>query len=159
MSSTARCSTTIGRRFAIPTSGRYQPGFCAEGWRAAGEIYVGGQVPLAGDGSVLAPGDVEEQARIVFERVRRVPAEGGADLEDLVKLNLFLVGEPGSTDIADNFHKVARVWGATASDAHPAMTPVRVYGLPGSGVLVQADGIAINEPATRGVTKQREDRR
>ncbi|MCP4330108.1 MAG: hypothetical protein GY791_16915 [Alphaproteobacteria bacterium] len=123
--------------------GRYQPELSSDGWRASDEIYVGGQVPLGADGSLLAPGDVEEQARIVFERVRRVLAEGGAELDDLVKLNLFLVAEQGDSDVAGKFHKVARVWSEVAPNAHPAMTPVRVYGLPGAGTLVQADAIAV----------------
>ncbi len=128
---------------AADLGGRYQPAFASDGLAAGEEIYVGGQVALSGGGDVLAPGDVAGQARIVFDRVARVLAEGGASLDDLVKLNLFLVGEEGAPDVADAFYAVCDVWRQVAPNARPAMTPVRVYGLPREGLLVQADGIAI----------------
>jgi len=123
--------------------GRYQPDIGSDGLSAAGEIYVGGQVSLAEDGSVLATDDVEEQARVVFDRIGRVLAKDGAGLEDVAKLNLFLVGRNGAADVADSFHKVARVWSEVAPDAHPAVTPVRVHELPRPGLLVQADVVAV----------------
>jgi len=132
------------KRLMSPTlGGRYQPAICSDGWAACGETWVGGQLPIASDGAVLAPGDVAGQARVVFDRLRSVLRQGGADLDDLVKLNLFLADKSGSADVADQFHTVSRVWSEIAPDAHPAMTPVRVYGLPADGALVQANGIAM----------------
>ncbi|MGI9305330.1 MAG: Rid family hydrolase, partial [Gammaproteobacteria bacterium] len=122
--------------------GRYQPAMLSDGWSAAGEIHLSGQAALGADGAVLAPGNIEEQARIVFDRVQRVLAEDNASLNDLVKLNLFFSNDAAAPN-GDDYHAVARVWKELAPDAHPAMTPVRVYGLPREGLVLQADGIAV----------------
>ena len=133
------------RKVLTPGSlgGRYQPNFSSDGVKAAGEIFVGGQVALADDGTPIAPDDIEEQARIVFDRLRHVLAKDGADLKDLAKLNLFIVGSDDEPDVAESFHKVAKIWSEVAPDAHPAMTPVRVHELPCAGLLLQADGHAL----------------
>lgn len=121
--------------------GRYQPKVFSDGISAAGEVYVAGQTALAEDGSALAPGDAAGQARIVFQRLAKVLADGGCSLDDVVKLNLFLVGE--GADVAEEFHEVCKVWAELAPNAHPAMTPVRVHELARPGLLVQADCTAL----------------
>jgi len=121
--------------------GRYQPGMFSEGISAAGEIYVGGQVAMDEDGNPLAADDIAGQARIVFERMASVLQDGNASLDDVVKLNLFIVGN--GEDISDEFHVVSAVWAEIAPNAHPAMTPVRVHELAREGLLVQADCIAL----------------
>ena len=121
--------------------GRYQPKIFSDGVSAAGEVYVAGQTALAGDGTVQAAGDAAGQARVVFERLAKVLAEDGCDLADVVKLNLFLVGD--GEDVAEEFHAVSRVWAEMAPSAHPAMTPVRVHELARPGLLVQADCTAL----------------
>ncbi len=121
--------------------GRYQPAPFSDGISAAGETYVGGQVALAEDGAVLAPDDAAGQARIVFARLAKVLAEAGLGLEEVVKLNLFLVGE--DAEIEALFHRVAAIWAEVAPAAHPAMSAVRVEELPRPGLLVQADCVAL----------------
>lgn len=122
-------------------AGRYQPQRFVDGVSAAGEIYVGGQVALGVDDQAEAVGDIDAQARIVFERMAAVLANDGATLDDVIKLNLFIVGD--DDDIADAFHVVSRVWHEMAPNAHPAMTPVRVHELARAGLLVQADCVAV----------------
>ncbi len=122
--------------------GHYQPDTMSGGLSAAGEIHLSGQTALGADGSVLGENNIEEQARVVFDRLQRILAEDNASLDDLVKLNLFFADNAHATQDED-FHIVSKVWEELAPDAHPAMTPVRVYGLPHQGLLFQADGIAI----------------
>lgn len=121
--------------------GRYQPQRFADGVSADGEIYVGGQVALGVGGEAEAVGDIEAQAQIVFERIAAVLASDNATLDDVVKLNVFIVGN--GEDISDEFHAVSRIWGEMAPNARPAMTPVRVHELARSGLLVQADCVAM----------------
>jgi enamine deaminase RidA (YjgF/YER057c/UK114 family) len=121
--------------------GRYQPQVFSDGMSAAGETYVGGQVALADNGSVLHAGDVAGQAGVVFKRLAAVLSQVNATLDDVVKLNLFIAA--AETEMAEAFHTVARVWAEAAPDAHPAMTPVRVHELARAGLLVQADCIAL----------------
>lgn len=108
---------------------------------ASGEIWIGGQVAQDTGGGVLAPGDVREQSRIVFQRLEEALAPSGATLDDIVKLNLFFVSD--GDDIAKAFHTVLAVWSELAPNSRPAMTPVRVYELSQPGLLFQADCIAM----------------
>ncbi len=119
----------------------YQLSKFSIGVSAHGEIYVGGQTALTIDGLVLNDSDMEKQARIVFERMHKVLAKFGATLDDVVKLNIFIVSN--DTEISRAFHTISNIWAEMAPKAHPAMTPVRVHELTHSGLLVQADCIAL----------------
>jgi len=121
--------------------GRYQPPAFSDGVLADGELYVGGQTALGSDDSVMFPGDFSAQVNEVFHRLDRVLGEADAALNDVVKLNLFIVAD--DADIEDHFHQACQVWAEICPDSHPAMTPVRVHELPKSGLLFQADCIAI----------------
>lgn len=121
--------------------GRYQPDLFADGVGAADETYVGGQVALGPDNSVLCKGDAFGQAVIVFKRLAKVLAADQLSLGDIVKLNIFIVGD--GLDVEEEFNAVLLAWAESAPDAHPAMTPVRVHELPYPGLLVQADCVAM----------------
>ena len=131
------------RRIVAPESpaARYQPTKFSDAVEAAGEIYVGGQVALSDAGNVLCADDVAGQARIVFKRLADALGKVDASLGDVVKLNLFLVGE--DDEVSESFHEVCKIWSELAPRSHPAMTPVRVHELPRPGLLVQADCIAL----------------
>ena len=53
-------------------------------------IYVSGQVALDGDGRLVGPGDVVAETRQVLDNVQRVLAAGGATLDDVVKVTVYL---------------------------------------------------------------------
>ena len=108
---------------------------------AMGEIWVGGQVALSEAGTVMSPGDVKAQARIVFVRLRDALQASGATLDDIVKLNLFFSSD--GTDVREEFHAAMAAWAEMAPRSAPAMTAVRVYELSTPGLLVQADCVAI----------------
>jgi len=120
--------------------GRYQPDVFSDGVSAGGEIYVGGQIAMNEDGSVMSPEDVSGQARNVFQRMASVLQSDKATLDDVVKLNLFIVA--GDDEMEEAFHTVSREWSALSPAARPAMTVVRVDELARNGILVQADCIA-----------------
>jgi len=121
--------------------GRYQPGMFADGVHAGEEIWVSGQIALNGDGQTVASGDMETQARVVIERLAKILSRGGATLDDIVKVNIFLVGDDSS--ISELFHLVSAIWSEVAPNAKPAMTPVRVHELAHPDALIQMDCIAI----------------
>ena len=62
----------------------------ANGVKVGDTVYVSGQVALDGDGRLVGPGDVVAQTRQVLENIRRVLAAGGATLDDVVKVTVFL---------------------------------------------------------------------
>lgn len=121
--------------------GKYQPAEFSDGICAQGEIYVAGQTAMADDGSILHESDIAAQARVVFKRVESILADADASLEDIVKLNLFIVGD--GQDIENEFHQVCKVWAQMCPNGHPAMTPVRVHELARPGFLFEADCVAI----------------
>ncbi|MFC1680514.1 RidA family protein [Pseudomonadota bacterium] len=130
------------RVLACPgVGGSYQPDAFSNGVSAAGETYVAGQTALDEQGSAMCRGDIDGQARIVFDRIKRVLAEADASLDDVVKLNLFFADD--GDDIAGIFHAVSRIWAETAPGSHPAMTPVRVHELARPGLMLQADCVAL----------------
>lgn len=59
------------------------------GVRAGDYIFVSGQVAKDENG-VMCAGTIEEQARWTIEAIRRVLNAGGADLDDVVKITVYL---------------------------------------------------------------------
>ena len=57
-----------------PAGSKVHDGYFSDSIRASDEIWVGGQVAQSDAGEVMAPGDIREQARIVFQRLRDVLA-------------------------------------------------------------------------------------
>lgn len=108
---------------------------------AMGEVWVGGQVALGDDGQVMAPGDIREQSRIVFGRLKEALQTVGATLDDVVKLNLFFASD--GTDVHEELHAAMDVWAEMVPASAPAMTPVRAYELSEPGLLIQADCVAM----------------
>jgi reactive intermediate/imine deaminase len=57
--------------------------------RAGDFVYVSGQVPKDAGGAMVA-GTIEEETRVCIEAVRRVLAEAGCELSDVVKVTTYL---------------------------------------------------------------------
>ena len=124
-----------------PAGSKVHDGYFSDSIRASDEIWVGGQVAQSDAGEVMAPGDIREQARIVFQRLRDVLALSDASLDDIVKMNLFFTAN--GEDVKEELHAAMAIWEEMAPNAHPAMTPVRAYELSQPGLLIQADCIAM----------------
>ena len=62
----------------------------SNGVKVGDTVYVSGQVALDGEGRLVGPGDVVAQTRQVLDNIRRVLAAGGATLDDVVKVTVFL---------------------------------------------------------------------
>ena len=119
--------------------GRYQPAVFSDGVKAVNEVYVAGQTALAEDGTVV--GNFAHQAKEVFSRVQNVLLQGNASMNDIVKLNLFIVSDDGKTE--DYFHQACDIWAEMFPQSRPAMTPVQVHELARPELLFQADCVAI----------------
>ena len=59
------------------------------GIRAGDLIFVSGQVPKDADGNIFT-GTIEEETKWTLESIRRVLQAGGADLEDVVRICVYL---------------------------------------------------------------------
>jgi reactive intermediate/imine deaminase len=81
----------------------------------------------------LVSGDIEDQARQVFDNLNAVAVAAGGSLDDLVKVNLYL------TDLGD-FQAVNQVMEAVFNPPYPARAAVGVADLP-RGAALEAEAV------------------
>ena len=91
--------------------------------RAGDTVYLSGQVPFDPATMQLVAGDIEAQARRVFENLKAVAEAAGSSLAQAVKLTIFL------TDLA-NFAKVNEVMATYFAKPYPARSTIGVAALP-----------------------------
>ncbi len=100
---------------------------------AGGLVFLSGQIPLVPETMDIVEGDFEARARQVFTNLQAVANAAGGNLNDIVKLTIFL------TDL-DNFAAVNAVMEDFFDAPYPARAAVGVASLP-KGVDVEADAI------------------
>ena len=91
--------------------------------RAGDTVYLSGQVPFDPATMQLVTGDIEVQAKRVFDNLRAVAEAAGGSLAHAVKLTIFL------TDLA-NFVKVNEVMAGYFAKLYPARSTIGVASLP-----------------------------
>ena len=96
-------------------------------------VFLSGQIPLRPDDMTIVDGDFAARARQVFTNLGAVAEAAGGDLNDIVKLTIFL------TDL-NNFATVNAVMEEFFEQPYPARAAVGVSALP-KGVDVEADAI------------------
>lgn len=96
-------------------------------------VFLSGQIPLDPATMEVVDGDFEARARQVFENLKAVAEAAGGNLNDIVKLTIFL------TDLG-NFTSVNQVMESYFEQPFPARAAVGVAALP-KGVDVEADAI------------------
>jgi 2-iminobutanoate/2-iminopropanoate deaminase len=103
--------------------------------KAAGLVFVSGQLGLApGATEMVGPG-VEEQTSQVFENLEAILSEAGTGLDRIVKTTVFL------TNLGD-FQAMNSVYAERVGAVPPARATVEVAALP-SGALVEIEAIAL----------------
>jgi 2-iminobutanoate/2-iminopropanoate deaminase len=100
----------------------------------AGVLYASGQIGLVPEAGKLVADDVESQTRQVMQNLSAVLDEAGAELADILKVNIFL------TDMGD-FPRVNEIYAAWLAEHRPARATVAVAALP-LGAKVEMDLIA-----------------
>jgi enamine deaminase RidA (YjgF/YER057c/UK114 family) len=105
--------------------------------------------PDAPAGSIERLGDTETQAASVLGKLAKELAAAGYTFGDVVKMNVFLVGDPakgGRMDFEGLMKAYARYVGAPTQGRLPARTTVQVAGLPLPGALVEIEVVAARVP-------------
>lgn len=100
--------------------------------RVGDTVYMSGQIGLHPASGQLVDG-IDAQIRRVFENLRAVAEAAGAQLDDAVKINVYL------TDLA-NFALVNEAMAQFFKAPYPARAAVGVAALP-RGALVEVDAI------------------
>jgi len=103
--------------------------------RAGNTVYLSGQIPLDPKAMTIVEGGIEAQVRRVFENLRAVARASGADLDHIVKLNVYL------TDMS-TFPAVNAVMAEYFREPYPARAAVGVAALP-RGAAVEMDAIMV----------------
>ena len=96
-------------------------------------VYLSGQIPLVPDTMEVISEDFTEQAQQVFKNLTAVCEAAGGELQDMVKVNIFL------TDLS-NFATVNEVMSQHFATPYPARAAIGVRELP-KGVQIEIDGI------------------
>ncbi len=113
-------------------------------------VFVSGMLadvsdPDAPAGSIERLGDTATQARSVLGKIARELAAAGLSMGDVVKMNVFLMGDPakgGGMDFAGLMQAYREFFGSESQPDLPARTTVQVAGLPLPGALVEIEVIA-----------------
>lgn len=100
--------------------------------RVNNTVYLSGQIGLDPQTMKLVEG-IDAQIVRVFDNLKAVANTAGGSLNDMVKINIYLV------DLA-NFAKVNEIMAQYFDEPYPARAAVGVASLP-RGALVEADGI------------------
>jgi reactive intermediate/imine deaminase len=101
--------------------------------RAGNTLWLSGQVPLDPVTKELVQGDIEVQARRVFDNIKAVLAAAGTNFDDVVKTTIFL------TDLS-HFAQVNKVMTEYFREPYPARSTVGVAALP-RGAQVEVECI------------------
>lgn len=103
--------------------------------QAGNTIYLSGQIPLDPATGAVIEGDFAARVRQVLQNLRAVCQAAGGDLDNIVKLNVFL------TDLG-RFAEVNAIMTAVFDEPFPARAAVQVSALP-KGVDVEMDAVAV----------------
>ena len=109
--------------------------------RAGNLIFVGGQMSLDAQGRVVGS-DITTQARNAFEEMKRVLADAGGTMADVVKHNVYFHCDGDDAAVAKFIDELNRVRVQYFSDPGPTTTEVRV-GLDREGALLLVDAWAV----------------
>jgi reactive intermediate/imine deaminase len=101
--------------------------------RVGNTIWVSGQIPLDPATKELVGGDIEVQTRRVFENLKIIVVAAGASLDEVVKVNIFLI------DLS-HFALVNKVMAEYFRAPYPARAAVGVASLP-RGAQVEVECI------------------
>lgn len=113
-----------------PAVGPYSPGVIANGF-----LFVSGQIPLNPSTGELVTDSFESQVKQVLENLKSVVEAGGANLNDVVKVTIFV------TDISC-FGQLNEIYETYFNESKPARATVEVSNLP-KGVNVEMDAVAV----------------
>ena len=96
-------------------------------------LFISGQIPLIPETMEVEDNSFEESALRVISNLENICKEAGASLDDIVKLNIYLL------DLG-NFASLNKIMEEKFSQPFPARATVEVAGLP-KDVMIEMDAI------------------
>ena len=101
-------------------------------------IYIGGQDAIDSSGTIVGKGDIKKQTEQVLTNLQAALKAGGAELEHIVKWNVYVVQ---GQSLQPAFEVFQQVWGQRPDP--PAVTVMFVSGLANLDFLVEIDAVAV----------------
>jgi len=123
--------------------GAYHPGPpLSQGVKCQNMIFIGEQVARDPEGVVLHPGDITAQCGVVIDRLEACLASLGADLQDVVRLNIFYALETPPSD----WSACEALLKARFGEAAPALTAIPLPRLYPAGKAISLSAWAMRGP-------------
>jgi len=119
----------------LPTPSTYTHVIVAAGSKV---VFIAGQEPEDAQGNLVGPGDLAAQARQVFANLGRAVAAGGARLDQVAKITIFVVQHR-----PEYLPVIEEARAALFGEHKPADTLVGVAALARPGYLIEVDAIAV----------------
>jgi len=120
-----------------------KPAGYSHGWEAQGgkTVYIAGQVATDREGHVVGPGDLVAQFRQVCENLKAVVMARGGQLNDVLKLTIYVLDV---TEYKKNLKAIGEVYREYFGRHFPAMTLVGARDLfdASDGALIEIEGVA-----------------
>lgn len=123
----------MSREIIATTKAPQAIGSYSQAVKCGNTVYLSGQIPLVPESMDLVEGDIATQIRRVFDNLQAVAEAAGGNLQDIAKLNVFLV------DLV-HFPVVNEVMAEYFAQPYPARAAIGVAALP-KGAEVEMDAI------------------
>lgn len=110
----------------------------SQGLKVAGKemVFVSGQLSIDEKGAVVAPGNLEEQARHAFRAIEKLLKEAGGTLANVVKITAFIT-------TLDGYQGYGKVRRELFGETFPTSSTVQVTALVVPGCLIEIEAIAV----------------
>ena len=110
----------------------------SEGVRIGNFIFVAGQLPVDDNLNLIGEGDVDAQARKVFENMKAILNEAGVTMQDVVMVNIFVRN-------IEDLPRIAPARRDYFGSNRPVATLVEVSKLAVANALLEVNAIAVIE--------------
>ncbi|MCG3140788.1 MAG: putative aminoacrylate peracid reductase RutC [Anaerolineae bacterium] len=114
----------------------YSHGILTQGGKI---LFLAGQTGMDATGAIVAPDDVVAQFRLALTNLHAVVTDAGAQMTDIVKLNIFVVNKKAYQAHA---REIGQVYREFFGKYYPTMTLVEVKSLYDDNALLEIEGIA-----------------
>jgi len=121
----------------LPKPAGYSHAFEAQGGKT---LYLAGQVAFDKEGRLVGKGDLAAQFRQVCENLKALLVARGGQLNDIVKLTIYVLSK---AEYKAKSREIGAVYREYFGRHFPAMTLVEVKGLYDDECAIEIDGVAI----------------
>jgi enamine deaminase RidA (YjgF/YER057c/UK114 family) len=101
-------------------------------------IYIGGQDAVDASGAIVGKGDIKAQTEQILKNIQVALAAGGAQLEHVIKWNIYVVQ---GQSLQAGFEAFQGVWGNRSNP--PVISVMFVAGLAHPDFLAEMDAVAV----------------